>query len=121
MECMPRHRVEIRRRVGALIIAAVCLAPAGLARAAASPVPEGTAIDFACAQRAFSGPAPLRCPRPYDPRYAAVLLGGFDRFTPADEFKMLWLEPSQGHFDFSLADQIAAFARSHKRRSAATR
>jgi endo-1,4-beta-xylanase len=59
----------------------------------------------------YRGPASLRCPWPYDPRYAQTFLRGFDRFTPENEFKMMYLEPQENRFDFSLADQVAQFAR----------
>ena len=100
------------------VSAAVPSAPAGPpSPAAAVPAPEeaipqGTALWFACTQPQWGGPAPLSCPRPYDPRYTSTFLHAFQRFTPENEFKMAFLEPQQNQFDFSLADQVALFARS---------
>jgi endo-1,4-beta-xylanase len=76
-------------------------------------IPQGAAVWFACTQPVYSGPAALACPRAYDPRYAQTLIGGFDRMTPENEFKMAYLEPNQGDFSFALADQLAAFAQAH--------
>ena len=97
---------------GFVLACAVVLAvSAGAARAAA--VPLGSALWFACTQQTFDGPPPLRCPMPYDPRYESTFLRSFDRFTPENEFKMMYLEPRQNRFDFSLADQVAEFAQIH--------
>jgi endo-1,4-beta-xylanase len=45
--------------------------------------------------------------------YTSTFTANFDTFTPENEFKMLWTEPNQGQFDFSLADKVAAFAQAH--------
>lgn len=77
----------------------------------ASPIPEGSALWFACTEQSFSGPFSLRCPLPYDPLYLQTFLNAFSRFTPENEFKMVYLEPEENRFNFALADQIAEFAR----------
>ncbi len=82
-------------------------------RRAVAPIPEGAALWFACTEPKFAGPLPLRCPLPYNPLYLQTFLQGFQRFTPENEFKMAFLEPQQGDFDFTLADQVAAFARAN--------
>jgi GH35 family endo-1,4-beta-xylanase len=77
---------------------------------AGAPIPEGTALWYACTQPVFSGPLFLRCPLPYNPQYLETFLSGFSRFTPENEFKMQFLEPEANHFYFTVADQIARFA-----------
>ena len=106
--------VDARARRGGLLAAVVVLllVPSADARAATA-IPEGSALWFACTEPVFAGPPSLRCPQPYDPRYLQTFLQGFDRFTPENEFKMVYLEPQQYHFNFTVADQIAAFARAH--------
>ncbi len=93
-------------------VVVLLLALTGTARAAPA-IPEGSALWFACTEPTFTGPPSLRCPQPYDPRYLQTFLQGFARFTPENEFKMVYLEPQQYHFNFTLADQVAAFARAH--------
>jgi endo-1,4-beta-xylanase len=80
------------------------------AAASAAPIPLGSALWFACTEQFFAGPLTLACPVPYNPQYLQTFLAGFQRFTPENEFKMVYLEPREGHFDFFLADQVAAFA-----------
>jgi endo-1,4-beta-xylanase len=100
------------RKAAARVVAGA--RPAAGPRAAAAPaIPEGAAITFACTQPTFNGPLELRCGYPYDPRYTQTLLQGFDRFTPSNEFKMPYLEPREYHFDFAVADRVAAFARAN--------
>jgi GH35 family endo-1,4-beta-xylanase len=109
-------RGQTRRGISAVVAVAVTAAlllwPA-LGPAEAGPIPEGTALWFACTEPAFDGPLSLRCPLPYDPRYLATFLENFSRFTPENEFKMAYLEPAEGRFEFGLADQIAAFAQAN--------
>jgi endo-1,4-beta-xylanase len=91
----------------------VAVAAPGRAAARATAlraIPEGAAVWFACTQPSFSQPFSLRCPVPYDPRYAQTFLQGFDRLTPENEFKMEFLEPQETHFNFAVADQVAEFA-----------
>ena len=80
------------------------------ATAASAPIPMGTALWYACTEPVFSGPLLLRCPVPYNPGYLETFLRGFSRFTPENEFKMMFLEPVENRFYFTLADQIARFA-----------
>jgi endo-1,4-beta-xylanase len=82
---------------------------------AAVAIPEGSALWFACTEPVFKGPLSLRCRRPYDPRYLQTFLHGFARFTPENEFKMVYLEPLANRFNFTLADQVAAFARANNK------
>jgi GH35 family endo-1,4-beta-xylanase len=82
--------------------------------AASTPsIPLGSALWFACTEPFFDGPWSLACPVPYSPQYLQTFLAGFQRFTPENEFKMEYLEPEQGHFNFSVADQIAEFAQTY--------
>lgn len=74
------------------------------------PIPEGSALWYACTEPIFSGPLLLRCPVPYNPGYLETFLRQFSRFTPENEFKMMFLEPIENRFNFTLADQIARFA-----------
>ena len=78
--------------------------------AAATPIPEGSALWYACTQPVFSGPFFLRCPVSYNPGYLETFLSGFQRFTPENEFKMEFTEPLENRFYFNVADQIARFA-----------
>jgi endo-1,4-beta-xylanase len=113
--------------VGLLLVAAFGVGPGGAS--AASPaavkpastastatsaltplIPIGAALRFACTEPYFQGPLGLACPLPYNPQYLQTFLAGFQRFTPENEFKMMYLEPREGHFDFTVADQMAAFA-----------
>ncbi len=94
-----------------LAAATLCLVSAGTTRAAG--IPLGSAVWFACTEPSYQGTPMLACPLPYDPRYVQTFLSGFDRLTPENEFKMLYLEPRQGQFDFTLADQIARFAQAN--------
>jgi endo-1,4-beta-xylanase len=99
------------------LVALVALAVLGdpAPAAASAPIPFGTALWYACTEPAFDGPSQLDCPEAYNPLYLQTFLHEFQRFTPENEFKMVYLEPEQNHFDFGLADQIAAFAReNHK-------
>lgn len=110
--------------------ALLALGVTGAAQAAAplhpSPIPSrtsiqlGSALWYACADPAFGGPAALNCQvKPSAPATAASLAASytttftnnFDRLSPENEFKMLWTEPTQGTFDFKVADKIAAFAK----------
>jgi endo-1,4-beta-xylanase len=98
--------------------AGVAMAAAGASVASAAtstkpPIPEGSALWFACTEQSFTGPLSLRCPLAYDPRYLQTFLAGFSRFTPENEFKMVYLEPAENRFNFTLADQIAEFARAN--------
>jgi endo-1,4-beta-xylanase len=82
-------------------------APIG-ARAA---VPLGSALWYACTDPGYAGPAPLRClVSAFDSRYASTFTQNFDRLTPENEFKMVWTQPAQGKFDFSVTDKIVQFA-----------
>lgn len=94
-------------------IAAAAPGRAAARAASARAIPEGAAVWFACTQPSFSQPLALRCPFPYDPRYTQTFLRGFDRLTPENEFKMEFLEPQENHFDFSVADQVAVFAKAN--------
>ena len=111
--------VRIRRmRLGhglAMVILGLSLAGPLPAAAAAASIPEGSSLWFSCTLPAApaAGPPSLRCPAPYNPRYRQTVLQGFDRFTPENEFKMAFVEPGEHQFDFSVADEIAAFARAH--------
>jgi endo-1,4-beta-xylanase len=108
-----RGRWRLRATRAGWTFIAVALAQVALAAphaAAATAIPEGSSLWFACTQPAYAGPPSLRCPYPYDPRYAGTFLRGFDRFTPENEFKMMYTEPAENRFDFSLADRVAAFA-----------
>ena len=58
----------------------------------------------------FRVPASLDCPHSFDPRYRQTALDRFDRFTPENEFKMAYLQPQRGIYDFRFADRIAGFA-----------
>jgi GH35 family endo-1,4-beta-xylanase len=95
----------------AVVVAVLAAAPS--AQAAAPGIPEGAALWYACTQPQYYGPLNLECPLPYDPRYLRTFLSEFQRFTPENEFKMMYLEPEVNIFDFGLADQIAAFARAN--------
>jgi endo-1,4-beta-xylanase len=85
-------------------------------------VPLGSAVWYACADPAYGGPAALACKvQPTPPATAADLAASysstfttnFARYTPENEFKMLWTEPSRNRFDFAVADKVAGFARAH--------
>ena len=107
-----------RRRQVSVALLVLCAALFGLivrtpAPARAAAIPEGAALWFACTEQGFDGPWALRCPVPYDPQYAQTFLGGFQRFTPENEFKMVYTEPQQNKFDFRVADEAAAFAQAH--------
>ena len=80
---------------------------------AAAPIPIGTALWYACTEPNFSGPLNLRCPLPYNPRYLETFLANFSRFTPENEFKMMFLEPVENRFYFKVADQVARFAQEY--------
>lgn len=97
------------------MLACLALAAGTCVRASAAAIPEGTALWFACTEKTFTGPLSLRCPRPYDPRYLQTFLNGFSRLTPENEFKMAYLEPQEYRFNFTVADQVAAFARAHRK------
>lgn len=82
-------------------------------------VPLGSAVFYACADPAYGGPAALACPvAPVAPEtadglaasYASTFTTNFDRYTPENEFKMLWTQPQEGKFDFLVADKAVAFA-----------
>ncbi len=105
-----RVRAAILICAGALALIGAMGTTAGAAAAAETPIPEGAALWFACTTPTFSGPAGLRCPVPYNPEYLQTFLANFTRFTPENEFKMMYTEPTQGKFNFTLADQIAQFA-----------
>ncbi|ADO75415.1 Endo-1,4-beta-xylanase Z [Stigmatella aurantiaca DW4/3-1] len=45
-----------------------------------------------------------------EPVYQQTFLSHFDSLTPEYEMKIAQLQPTQGHFDFAIADQIVAFA-----------
>ena len=110
-----------RRRLGRMpaVLLVLCMLLLGMttmptpARAAA--IPEGAALWFACTEQTFDGPWALRCPVPYSPEYEQTFLNGFQRFTPENEFKMVYTEPQQNKFDFRVADEVAAFAQAHHR------
>jgi endo-1,4-beta-xylanase len=85
-------------------------------------IPLGSSLWYACTDPAFAGPAPLDCPvtptppqtaASLDAEYSSTFTTNFDDFTPENEFKWLWTEPKQGQFDFSVADQVAAYAQAH--------
>lgn len=110
------HVLAGRRRAWFGLLCLWLLSGAWLASLAqAAPIPEGTALRYACTQAHYMGPPQFRCPLPYDPRYASTFLAGFSRFTPENEFKPDALEPAEGEFAFTLADEIARFARSEHR------
>jgi endo-1,4-beta-xylanase len=98
-------------RLVAMVLALLWIAPA--AQAGVAPIPEGAAVWFACTEPTFDGPLSLRCPLPYDPSYVQTFLNGFSRLTPENEFKMVYTEPEENRFAFSVADQVAEFARAH--------
>jgi endo-1,4-beta-xylanase len=85
----------------------------GVANAGARVIPEGSSLWFACTEATFNGPHSLDCPQSYTPQYLSTFLGGFSRFTPENEFQMVYLEPKENEFDFSVADQVAQFAVDH--------
>ena len=109
---MEGFRPSRLRWVLALVLFAIAATPGA---AAAAPIPEGSSLWFACTEppAQFTGAPALRCPVAYDPRYEQTFLQQFGRLTPENEFKMAFLEPEQHLFDFSLADQVARFARAH--------
>jgi endo-1,4-beta-xylanase len=83
-------------------------------------VPLGAAVWYACTDPAYGGPATLGCPvKPVAPEtasslaatYTSTFTTNFDRLTPENEFKMVWTQPTQGRFDFKVADKVAAFAK----------
>ncbi|MDC0711022.1 endo-1,4-beta-xylanase [Stigmatella sp. ncwal1] len=45
-----------------------------------------------------------------EPLYQQTFLSHFDSLTPEYEMKIAQLQPAQGQFDFTIADQIVAFA-----------
>lgn len=92
----------------AALTAALAIAPAAEARR----VPMGAAVWWACADATFPRQGtPLVCPHEYDPLYAGTHQASFDWLTPENEFKMQFLTPARGVYDFSIADRIAAHAR----------
>src|SRR5581483_7809422 len=107
------HRAIRRGLSCATALVAFAVAQAPCAAAATLPIPEGAALRYACTQPAFSGPLFEACPLPYDPRYLETFLRGFTRFTPENDFKMMYLEPFEGRFNFTVADEIASFAQSY--------
>jgi len=85
-------------------------------------VPLGSSVWYGCTDPAYDGPAALACQvQPTPPQtaaglaasYTSTFLNNFDQLTPENEFKMLWTEPEPGQFDFSVADQLVAFAQAH--------
>ena len=76
-------------------------------------IPRGAALWWACTQQNYEGPRSLACKHAYDPRYVERFVGSFDQLTPENEFKMAYLQPHEGAFDFSVADRIAALAQAH--------
>ncbi len=104
-----------------LCLVGFCWIPTSASAAHPAPIPEargaiplGSALWYACTDAQYAGPAPLQCVVPgHDPRYAATYMRNFDRFTPENEFKMLWTEPERGKFDFSVTDAIVRFARAN--------
>jgi endo-1,4-beta-xylanase len=104
-----------RRRTAACLIVLVLamLAMVPSASVADTPIPEGAAVWYACTQPTFVGPLSLRCPLAYNARYTQTFLSGFSRLTPENEFKMIYTEPQENKFNFSVADQVAAFARAN--------
>jgi GH35 family endo-1,4-beta-xylanase len=104
-------------RLAIIVTLACALAPAAGHGAAAAPaVPLGTSVWWACMQAQPSVPVVLRCPRAFDPRYPALLAQAdqpYEVMVPENEMKMPWLEPREGVFDFSVADQLVAYAQQH--------
>jgi GH35 family endo-1,4-beta-xylanase len=85
------------------------------ARTSTSRVPLGAAVWYACADDAYAGKPALGCQvtSPGPPRstaYRSTWSQYFDRLTPENELKALWTEPSQGQFDFSIADKAVGLA-----------
>ena len=98
---------------GATVPAAATTAstiPPAATVAATTPIPEGSALWYACTEPVFGGPFFLRCPVSYNPGYLETFLSNFQRFTPENEFKMEFIEPIANHYYFKVADQMARFA-----------
>jgi GH35 family endo-1,4-beta-xylanase len=101
------------RRLAIIVTLACALAPAAAHGAAAPAVPLGTSVWWACMQAQPVVPVVLRCPRAFDPRYPVLVAQAdrpYDVIVPENEMKMPWLEPREGVFDFSVADQLVAYA-----------
>lgn len=90
---------------------------AGTAHPASAPgTGTGTAAD---SLRALASKVGLRIGSallPQDmqtPAYTAIAAGQFSVVTPENAMKWEVVEPAQGHYDWSQADQLVAFARAH--------